>query len=128
MKKLTVVLLVLLFVCILAVPAYAASFYLSDNYNESCYELIDNCTTSTFNSTTLCDSNTYLLKSDVSLFGPIYDQYGGLVERGEVFRVYGTSSPRASTNSGNFSVQADTLRCKHYVDGNLVYTANVSVG
>ncbi len=117
MKRKSKLALLLALVVALSVPtAFAGSFFDYGNYGGAYYEIHDSCTTSSYSSTTRCDSNTYKVYADVD----VYTTSGKDT-------VYGQPAIRSSTTAGTKSGIITQIVCRHYIHSVNVYTKTVYV-
>ena len=136
-KKMISLALVLTLLLSAAIPVFASS-YVSDGYYEnSYYEVVDTCRSNYYSSQTFCDSSVYLLKSDVTIYilaietdnqGNIkYDENGNPVYYDLDFAtINGTSTASANSNSGSVNYVISKIKCKHYINGQVVRTISVA--
>lgn len=124
-KRILSLVLAVMLVMAMAIPASASSYYYNGTYNSYGFELSDVCHTHDFSSITTCDSPNYGLKSEVSVWGWIANDFGEL-EEGVGAYYPGTTTVKANSTSGYVAFNIIRITCVHYINGISAYTTNVS--
>ena len=117
-KKIVSLFLTLTMVLAMTIPVFASSYSSDGYYDGSYYEIVDNCYSDRFSSSTFCmDQMVY---SNVT----VYKKYPTI--EGESSTYYGSATLGAYTLSRTPGYTISRIYCTHYVSNNVVRTQSVT--